>query len=269
MVGLLIYILQKGRYKMSKKILAVLLSLAMLGSAANLPVFAENEEAETVEVMETVEAEETEEASVPYAEDEIISEETESAETEESNAKNEFDNIWNVALMATEETDQTYSFENIDIVAHDITGLSNDIDYVIYYKDGSVSEYNWDRTPSKLSVPAGGKAIITSTNRTVKSVFADEYFLVNEEENPAMNKVTINLYETYTYTNTSNVAYNVLSGGSADYDYILYDADGNVSNYVYDTWASSIRLRLLCCISASYTHLLPLFLDMKKAAAMF
>ena len=127
-------------------------------------------------------------------------------------------------------------------MAHDITGLSNDIDYVIYYKDGSISEYNWDRTPSKLSVPAGGKAIITSINRTVKSVFADEYFLVNEELNPVMNKVTINLYETYTYTNTSNVAYNILSGGGSYYDYILYDADGNVSKYVYNTWADSLEV---------------------------
>ena len=132
MVGLLIYILQKGRYKMSKKILAVLLSLAMLGSAASVPVFAENEEAETVEVQEMVEAEETDETSVPYTEDEIISEESGEIVSEDI----ELSSVSDVSLMATSYNIYT---------AADLANISNDLSGVYYLQnDIDLSGYtNW------------------------------------------------------------------------------------------------------------------------------
>ena len=75
---------------MSKKILAILLSLSMIGVAVGIPVFADEVEAETAEVMEIAEADETEKVAIV------------DAETNDENA--DFKDVWNVSLMASEET---------------------------------------------------------------------------------------------------------------------------------------------------------------------
>ncbi|MGM9935744.1 MAG: Ig-like domain-containing protein [Candidatus Ornithomonoglobus sp.] len=208
-----------------EKILSVMLSVSLMGAIVSIPSYAE----ETAETEASI----TEQMPVFSG-----NEENESPEAEAELSVAEESAAYSI------EKDQTYSFENIGIIAYDITGLSNYVDYVIYYKDGSVSDYNWNQKPGTLSVPAGGKAIITSTSGTVSAEIADDYFLVEEQEDPVMKKVTIGLYETYTYTNTSNTALNLLSNGSISkyYDYVLYDADRNVTGYTTDRTDTSITI---------------------------
>lgn len=131
------------------------------------------------------------------------------------------------------EKDKTMSFENIDIVDQKIDGLNSYYDYIIYYKDGSVKEYNCNQINGSITVPAEGKAVITSTERDISSVIVDEFFIVDFSNNPVMKKVEIKAYETYLCKNTSNVNYPLLlrSNDVIKSEYVLYDVNGDIEKY--------------------------------------
>ncbi len=250
---------------MMKKFLSLILAAAMLGSTVGIPVYAENSDAAetqteqyeteqyevddtvpTVEPTEEPAAEPTEEPTAVPTEVPAEPMEVPVEEETEENTEATVGLFSGDTVTYSIEKDQTYSFTNIGAISYDITGLSNYIDYVIYYKDGSVSSYDWNKKPSTLSVPSGGKAVITSIQKTINAVIADEYFIVEEQQNPVMAKTTAKVGETYTYTNTSNVAYNLLmtyaSSSSYYFDYVIYDADGNVSAYEFNKRASYIEI---------------------------
>ena len=224
-----------------KRILATLLSVSLTLSLNVVGFATEEDEVNTVEAF--FESEVIENDLINNEED--LSEETVALEESVELVQNE-----QIMLMADVETvqypiekDETWSFQNISVLPQDITGLNNYIDYVIYYKDGSIQTYEMDSRPDKISVPTGGKIVITSTESTIKAVIADDYFIVEQEENPVFHKITLNIYDTCTFTNTSNVVYNILSyTWSNPCDYILYDTDGNVVDYRRDDYNEEIEV---------------------------
>ena len=224
---------------MYRKIVASFLCVSMM-LTSGVVSFAENE-ADENSVAITEQEKNTVETERP-------SEETQSETPEKTDAEIiDTLKISDISLMSESNTatypiekEQTYSFQNVGIVSQEITGLDEYIDYVIYYKDGSVQKYAANERPYKLSVPAGGKIVITSLEYSINAVIADDYFLVEEEATPVFHKIVLKLYDTYTFANTSKVAYKVMYrwSGSSDhgYDYVLYDADGNVSNYTHNSY---------------------------------
>ena len=225
---------------MKKRILATLLSVSLALSLNVVGFAAEEDEVNTEETV--LESEVVESSLTDIEED--LSEEFEVVEENVAYLQN-----GQIMLMADVETvqypiekDETWSFQNISVLPQEISGLgSYYIDYVIYYKDGSVQTYVANSRPSKLTVPAEGKIVITSIENTVKAVIADDYFIVEQEENPVFHKITLKLYDTYTYTNTSNVAYKVMyryTGSDAYYDYVLYYSNGKVKETKSNTYGN-------------------------------
>ena len=122
---------------------------------------------------------------------------------------------------------ETYSFQNLGTLAYNITGLNNAIDYVIYDADGAVLDYKMGNTPRTLSIQRGGRAIITSVDRTISAAVIDDYFIVNQEDHPSLWRITLKTGETYEFANTGTVSYNLLIG--LEYhqyiDYVVYEAE--------------------------------------------
>lgn len=109
-----------------KKILAILLSLTMLGSIIGVPVYADGADEETTEIVETVEAEDAEETSQSYEqyEDETVN-------TEDGAESNSAE----VSLMAAGTPNYIYTAEDLNNVRNDLSGvyyLQNDIDLSSY-----------------------------------------------------------------------------------------------------------------------------------------
>ena len=232
-------------YKNTKKIISVILAIAMMFSFMAVPAFAEDAIEETVEVIEQYE--ETVEADSALAEEtddvEVLDAEEETEIEEEISAEEETDET--IELMSI-EPDTTYtviagltrSFENLATVELTVKTNNKYMDYIVYFKDGSIKQYYRNTYNQNIAVPAGGILIITARQNNVDCTLADDYFIVEDVENPVFNTRNISERFTYSFTNTSLVPIKLLLTNHRC-DYIVYNTDGTVKEYQRDTYFDS------------------------------
>ncbi|MBS4175100.1 hypothetical protein [Bacillus sp. FJAT-49736] len=124
-----------------------------------------------------------------------------------------------------------------------IGGIDVDYDYVVYDKNGNVVDTRiaeWINTT--VIVPASGKLIMTVQSK--KSVIAggsSKIFKGNTGKTPALTRSTMVKGKSYEFFNKSNKEgkVKVVGGIDVDYDYVVYDKNGNVLDTRIAEWINT------------------------------
>ena len=141
----------------------------------------------------------------------------------------------------TLSSDKTYIVTNTDTVDNTLQfKATSTSDYAIYAADGTLSEY---KTCSRddITIPKGGKAIITPNMLTMDSFINNETVTVAERTNPVYNTTYINPGETYKYTNNGSRELDVFKNGLSC-DYVIYNADNSISSYGVNSTAEKLTV---------------------------
>ncbi|MFS0558362.1 polymorphic toxin-type HINT domain-containing protein [Brevibacillus sp. 179-C9.3 HS] len=116
-------------------------------------------------------------------------------------------------------------------------------DYAVYKKDGTPDEMEISSGRSRVSIAAGGRAVITAISDSPVTLKAKKAFFTGEKSsNPAVLKTTLHQGESYQFTNKGNINIRVekeyLLNGM--FDYAVYNAAGGGVNQGLSEASNSI-----------------------------
>ncbi|MFT8313999.1 MAG: Ig-like domain-containing protein [Clostridium sp.] len=157
----------------------------------------------------------------------------------------------------------SYEFHNNDTKDHTIISNSlwrysmlGTIEYVLYDKNGVKVDQQIQTSKDVLTIPAGGKLIVTvpSLKAGVYSIefdvagMEDKLITRKESSTPAFSRVSLGLGENYEFINNTSSLQYLLTTSNYNYsykgniDYIVYNADGSKYSSATNVYVNSIAI---------------------------
>lgn len=119
---------------------------------------------------------------------------------------------------------------------------SSKIDYTIYDSSGAVYSSTYDSSFTAISIPAGGKVIMTSRNDFATVTWDLGDFSLKKNTNSAYKRITLEKDKSIKITNLSdkNKVLHIKYLTNSRIDYTIYDFSGETYASVYNSSAKAI-----------------------------
>ncbi|NLY42902.1 MAG: hypothetical protein GX066_02810 [Clostridiaceae bacterium] len=168
------------------------------------------------------------------------------------------DNLYIISSISNEpalsrvtvKAGESYAFINNDTVSHQIvnegSSSSNKFDYAIYTRNGKEYDQKINNGyTSSITVPAGGRLIVTSLNGNIDFGGYYNFFVVEKSSDPALRRVTVKVGESYEFINTDIEEHEIRTNvnvSTTRFDYAIYNSDGTAYNQVMNSLSASLTI---------------------------